>query len=134
MCWHPTDPAAPRAAVATFAKLVAGGAMTHADAEAAMLSVPAPGADPSGRRARATWALRDAVDARLRSRRQAVWAGRRALAAPLAARAPRAVLEATIAAADPGGALDCQERAALLRQEVRRALAGQVQPGWTKTQ
>lgn len=121
---HPTDPIGPWRAIGPFGRLVAQGVIGAHEVRAALAAAPAPGADPSGWRARREWRLNDAIAAWQRARDRARRDLRHTLRPLLAARAPRAVLEAAAAAADPHGALRPAERTALLAAEVAAALAG----------
>jgi hypothetical protein len=121
---HASDPAAPWRAAATFGRLVAQGLLSAREADAALAAAPAPGVDAAGWATRRRWRLLAAAAGWSRARRDAARAVRAALAPLLAARAPRASLEAAAAGADRRRALTEAERAALLRAEVARALAG----------
>jgi hypothetical protein len=121
---HPTDPPAPWRAAATLGRLLAQGLLDPAEAAAALAAALAPGADASGWAARRAWRLAAARDGWARARHRALLAARQALPPLLAARAPRAVLEATLADCDPHHALTAAERRRLLRHAVTTALTG----------
>ena len=95
------------------------------EAAASLAAVPAPGADPSGWRARRTWRLADAVAGQRRERAGAAYDIARALRPLLAARAPRAaLLRAAAAAADRSRALTAREVERMVRDLVAAELAG----------
>ena len=116
---HPLDPEAPHRAAPLLGRLVAQGLLDRAEALDALLHASAPpGLSRSGLQARLTHALDDAARAHARRRAGTERAVRRALAAPLAARAPREGLYAAADAADPDHHLLTRERRALVREEV----------------
>ena len=116
---HPLDPEAPHRAAPLFGRLVAQGLLARAEALDALLRTPAPPElSRSGLQARLTHALDDATRAHARRRAGTERALRRALAVPLAARAPREALFAAADAADPEGDLLPRERRAVVREEV----------------
>ena len=121
---HPTDPHSPWRAIPRLGKLVAQGLIGRDEVRAALAAAPAPGADRSGWRARREWRLADAIAGWQRERARAGAEIARTLRPLLAARAPRAALEAATDAADPRGALRPAERTALLHAAVEAALAG----------
>ena len=118
---HMADPRSAWDALPALAGLVSQRLLTLAEADAALADA-GPAGDPSGWQARRRWALTDAVAVLRAARRRAGWAIRAALAPLLAARASRPDLEAAAAAADPAGALPAAQRAALVRDQVARAL------------
>jgi len=116
---HPLDPEGPHRAAPLFGRLVASGLMARQEALDALLHVPAdPRLSRSGLDTRLTYALDDAARAHERRRARTERAVRRALAAPLAARAPRETLLAAADAADPDGDLLPRERLAVVKDEV----------------
>ena len=121
---HPTDPEPAWRAAGRLGKLVAQDLLAHDEARAVLAAAPAPGADPSGWRARREWRLADAAAGWRRERARVRFAIARTLRPLLATRAPRATLEAAVAAADPRRALHDTARTALLHDAVSAALAG----------
>jgi len=128
MMRHRSDPETSWRMIGPLGKLVAQGLIGRDEVRAALAAAPAPGADRSGWRARREWRLADAEAAWRRERELVRHAMARALQPLLAARAPRAVLEAAAAEADPRGALRRWERDALLHAHVSAALAARPAP------
>lgn len=112
---HPSDPPAGWRALPRLAGLAADGVLTLAEADRA-LAATGPAGDASGWQARRRWALADGVAAARMERERTLRHARRALAPLLAARAPRAALEAAVAG------LPAEQGAALLEAEITRVL------------
>lgn len=120
---HPLDPEAPHRAVPLFGRLVASGLLGRSEALHALLHAPVNTAvSRSGLQARLTHALDDATRTHARRRHASEYQVRRAIAAPLLARMPRAALLAAADAADPDHDLLPRERRALVEAEVAWAL------------
>lgn len=127
---HPLDPEAPYRAVPLFACLVASGLLDRSEALDALLSTPDDGrVSRSGLQSRLVHALDDATRANELRRSGVERQVRRAVAAPLLARVPRAALLAAADAADPDGHLLPRERRALVEAEVAWAIrTGALRP------
>jgi len=119
---HPLDPEAPHRAVPLFGRLVASGLLDRSEALHALLHAPTNQVSRSGLQARLTHALDDATRAHERRRNATERQLRRAVAAPLLARMPRAALLAAANAADPNADLLPRERRALVKAEVAWAI------------
>lgn len=127
---HPLDPDGPHRAAPVFARLVASGLLDRSEALAALLSTPDDGrVSRSGLQARLTNALDNATRAHERRRAGTERQVRRAIAAPLQARMPRAGLLAAADAADRDGDLLPRERRAVVEAEVAWAIrSGALRP------
>ena len=126
---HPLDPDAPHRAVPLFGRLVASGLLDRSEALQALLHAPTDNqVSRSGLQARLTHALDDATRAHARRRGITEHRLRRAVAAPLLARMPRAALLAAADAADPDEDLLPRERRALVEAEVAWAVRTAASP------
>ena len=123
---HKLDPPALHLAAARLGRLLGAGLLSGAECSAALdAAAPRAGPDRNGLRMRLAHTLYDAADAFASARAAAIRSVRRALAPPIAARAPRAVLEAAAAEANRGpGRLPRRALAALVAADVGRALHG----------
>ncbi len=120
---HPLDPEGPHRAAPLFGRLVASGLLDRSEALHALLSAPDDGrVSRSGLQCRLVHALDDATRAHQLRRAGTERQVRRAVAAPLLARMPRAGLLAAADAADPDENLLPRERRALVEAEVAWAL------------
>lgn len=131
---HPLDPPGPHRAAPVLGRLVADGLLPRDWALDALMHAAArlrtPGACAVGLRCRLTWKLDDAAWAHGLLRERVARAVRRAVVAPVLARAPRAALLARADAADPDGVLRPRDRLALVETEVAWAIrTGAIRTG-----
>ncbi len=118
---HRLDPLHLHHAAQRLGDIVATGQMTDADASETIKTWRADGVDRSGLQARLHWAMRDRAEATRRLRENTATAIRWAVRPLFAAFAPAAEIEEAAGKAN-GDVLEWPEVAAILREEMARAL------------
>jgi hypothetical protein len=121
---HPLDPVAAHDAASLFGRLEAQSLLDEAESDRVLIARAerAQGVDRAGLRSRLFASRAAARTHWAAERRRADWRIRSAIAAPLAARAPRADILHAATTADPAGALLAHEREAIVLGALRRLL------------